>query len=509
MNQDFHYNATYLAAILAGYSAAESQIIAHAAQFVDDCIPPRMPNHPAFPQVPTCDSMDKLTKDAADLYPYTADDVKRARQIWSYFHFLPGNFEFKVPYQGVSEDSSILEGKWTFAGAAQDSFRLMCLPESELSKLMIDDLKKNAPGSPNALHMIGLRMHVLADTWAHTYFSGSPDWCVNDVKQSKGITEHNGGNWHAVNAVESLGDVFFPDNPSLYYYGMIMVPSARYTSPIYLGHGQLGHIPDYGYMRYQYHPVWKVQAKGDAQWQEKDNQLHFLQAFRQMVSAMKAVRTNVEFPQNADSTVLNANVEADIKNALSVRKIDQSGEWNKLIVKYAGSEPPAYNEKQWFDEFASSTVSNASNYYLFQKAAVDHYNLVEKFIEGKLPNLTSKPFVIKGQGNDVGALHDGLLKVSTPLQIFESGQVNNFHSGIIPGVDRIEVRKNHRSALDPYEYVIVVHGGCPKWKVDNHMTFTDRSGDTYNLRIVSSTTKEHTVKFNSVYPDLTKVTWDI
>ena len=37
MNIDFHYYATYLAAIIAGYSHEESSEIAHSAQFVDCC----------------------------------------------------------------------------------------------------------------------------------------------------------------------------------------------------------------------------------------------------------------------------------------------------------------------------------------------------------------------------------------------------------------------------------------------------------------------------------------
>ena len=37
MNMDFHYYGTYLAARIAGYAKAESNAIAYAAQFVDDC----------------------------------------------------------------------------------------------------------------------------------------------------------------------------------------------------------------------------------------------------------------------------------------------------------------------------------------------------------------------------------------------------------------------------------------------------------------------------------------
>ena len=33
------------------------------------------------------------------------------------------------------------------------------------------------------LPMVGMRMHVLADTWAHMYYIGMPAWFINDAKE--------------------------------------------------------------------------------------------------------------------------------------------------------------------------------------------------------------------------------------------------------------------------------------------------------------------------------------
>jgi hypothetical protein len=55
---------------------------------------------------------------------------------------------------------------------------LVCLPNSPLVREMINDLIAN---HRDDLHFIGLRMHVLADTWAHMYFAGIPAWYINDA----------------------------------------------------------------------------------------------------------------------------------------------------------------------------------------------------------------------------------------------------------------------------------------------------------------------------------------
>lgn len=57
---------------------------------------------------------------------------------------------------------------------------MLCLTNSPLVANMVNDLL-NHQDQPYLPHLIGVRMHVLADTWAHTYFAGTPSWCVNEA----------------------------------------------------------------------------------------------------------------------------------------------------------------------------------------------------------------------------------------------------------------------------------------------------------------------------------------
>ena len=84
MQIDFHYYATYCAAILAGYSHEESLTVCYSAQFVDCCTRTLLssiggPGHAATTQL-QLEMMDAKT----DLLGL--QDITR---IWDSFHFLP------------------------------------------------------------------------------------------------------------------------------------------------------------------------------------------------------------------------------------------------------------------------------------------------------------------------------------------------------------------------------------------------------------------------------------
>ena len=84
MNADFHYYATYCAAILSGYTHEESRVIAYSDCFVDSCSKTlleklKAPLAAATTQLPL-ELMDTQT-DISGL-----QDITR---IWASFHFLP------------------------------------------------------------------------------------------------------------------------------------------------------------------------------------------------------------------------------------------------------------------------------------------------------------------------------------------------------------------------------------------------------------------------------------
>ena len=84
MQIDFHHAVTYVAARLAGFSHEEADIIAYAAQYVDDATSDgavRFDNKAIYTRI----SSSHKTIDLQNLNP--VDDLL----VWMPFHFLPGN----------------------------------------------------------------------------------------------------------------------------------------------------------------------------------------------------------------------------------------------------------------------------------------------------------------------------------------------------------------------------------------------------------------------------------
>ena len=150
-------------------------------------------------------------------------------------------------------------GVWTHVVAPSDSELASLISQYGLDDAIIDDIKSPVY-TDNLLEMIGLRMHVIADTWAHSYFAGVPEWFLNEIDLAAGIEEFYDEEW---DPIQLGGDL---DDPLTYTYSSYPTTLPRYVSPFYLGHGKLGHIPDYGYIRYRYHPLWKNQLDNEASW---------------------------------------------------------------------------------------------------------------------------------------------------------------------------------------------------------------------------------------------------
>ena len=84
MQKDFHYYATYAAAIIAGYSHDESMEICYSAQFVDLCTRTYLKGINAPLSAATTQLQMELADARTDIIGL--QDITR---IWSAFHFLP------------------------------------------------------------------------------------------------------------------------------------------------------------------------------------------------------------------------------------------------------------------------------------------------------------------------------------------------------------------------------------------------------------------------------------
>ena len=166
MNIDFHYYATYLAAIIAGYSHEESSEIAYSAQFVDCCTRTFLISIKAPLSAATTQSQVELINARADLLGL--QDITR---IWSSFHFLPQDL--------------YAEKKWCTRGY-RNKYRLICGPNGDL---LVETVKL---AKSKSLESVGLAMHVLADTWAHRNFAEKGFVGIKDFKKLVDVATSGG-----------------------------------------------------------------------------------------------------------------------------------------------------------------------------------------------------------------------------------------------------------------------------------------------------------------------------
>jgi len=375
MNSDFHYYGTFVAACLAGYKQNEAKIIAYSAQFVDDCnsaILRNLKNTNTKP-IPTVHSLGELF-DYGRRIGMGENCDSELRNVWMAFHFLPGNFGFiKNVYQGV-ETSNKKYGirNWQYDKSQEELFQAMCEPNSETVKAMIHATRSDD------LHMIGVRMHVLADTWAHQYYVGTPSWFINGRHNEVTPIDEQGRlgasfKYSLTQRTDNLSDGIFSGTSE----------SDNSTAISYLGHGQIGSVPDYACLHYNLRPQWN----GDYVVEKNNTEDHF-QAFKQMVYALTCFKNNnpssFELFKYAD---LGTKAET-IKGILKTWNTDQTKSWKKYLESLTGiKEIEIYYPDKWTkandSKLLGCDVAPDPNYYKFQSACIEHLKFVQDFVKSK------------------------------------------------------------------------------------------------------------------------------
>jgi len=375
MNIDFHYYGTYVAACLAGYDPDRAQTIAQAAQYVDDSDEIMLKDSLGryyisdFTPIPTVQGLsDMVDKN----FRWSEGALKSISDIWVPFHFLPGNYG-NIPvtqtYTGPKKDRGTLF-KWTFDDESAKQFKMLCQPNSLLVKRMINDIVINHSDKDYLLPMVGMRMHVLADTWAHMYYIGMPAWFINDAKEEvykiEGTTK-TPVKWQRVWPWDDSTDIL---------HGETATPDAlAYNSVVYLGHGRMGHLPDYPYLKYQYTPEWSKDPV------VKDNCAYFLTAFKQLTKALSCIKNKIPFDIESYAD-LPADTEAVITEILTAKVNDQSEVWRNNIGRIKVNDVPLtppriYNKDLWLNIVKErKTPLESTDYYRFNFSALLHLNLV-------------------------------------------------------------------------------------------------------------------------------------
>ena len=347
MQKDFHYYATYAAAYLAGYSHEESMAICYSAQFVDECSRIYLKGIKAPLSAATTQLQAELADIRTDLLGL--QDITR---IWASFHFLPRDL-YRNPKVRCSR-------------AYRRKFRLICGPNGELAA----DTVRLAKGK--SLEAAGIAMHVIADTWAHQYFAGTPSLVINNVNEY----------FYEIICKDSVTEehkIKFNHNPAT----ADDLEKLDYTNSIYqssensvmnLGHGRAGHFPDYSFARYRYMPAW-----ADYNEVVKDNPADYTLAFAQMIYALKYLRGDTE-----DFEVDKYDMEAvepyrdEIRAILCKRQIDACADWKAFGEKLSGCDIDDFDVNRYRDEYISADEENKNDTVLgrFILAAMSQKSMV-------------------------------------------------------------------------------------------------------------------------------------
>lgn len=274
MNFSFHYYGTYCAAREAGFNSNDSWVIAHAAQFVDECSKELLKAHKKDGAFPTYHTEKELVNMNMGLF--NSPFPNEIPQVWTSFHFLPGNFteegHYRLPYRNK---------KFIDDTVQMELFKLTCLPYSYMSGKIVDAAKKEYVSNDNSdnkkLCYIGMVMHVLADTFAHEYFVGTPSEAINETSW---ITEFNKSEEIKPYGLSNIKSCEERSKPRYIYS-----PAFSSTSVGWLGHGRCGIFPDIPDRKYFYNPNWYPDAVCI-----KINPILHLCAFVQMTKAMKFIK---------------------------------------------------------------------------------------------------------------------------------------------------------------------------------------------------------------------------
>ncbi len=346
MQEDFHYYATYCAAYIAGYSHEESLDIAYSAQFVDVCSRTLLakikgPSDAATTQL-QLELMDAVT-DRVGL-----QDITR---IWSSFHFLPRNLN------AVKEKC---------INRYRNKYRLICGPNGDLVKKTVD----LAMGK--AVQSVGIAMHVLADTWAHSNFAGTPSLVINNTNylfyelfpKGDGYREQQIKFRHSTSVPDDLENSIYTNSLYQSYENSIMN----------LGHGRAGHLPDYSFVRYRYLPAW-----GEYEEIIKDNPRDYINAFTQMIHAMKCIRGE-KGPFETEVYDMEA-IEPwidRIKGIIEKRQLLASDDWKAFGEELSGQTIEDFVIDKYFDEYTSASDEEKDDTFIgkFTLGAMAHKGMV-------------------------------------------------------------------------------------------------------------------------------------
>ncbi len=302
MDSDFHYYGTGTAALQAGFNNTEATTIANVAQYVDWFDSDywsywRMVDHWG---IPVKDSNGKQYRYEYPQLSVQKIDWKMAvdydKNIWNAFHFPPGNLPYAGPSSGWQKNFQLHHVVRNTNLSTADANKL-CRPFSQFALDMINDTvskyrlirNKSGPelaaiisnwvaprvrcpvtdGAKLALYLLGVRMHILSDTWAHQDFTGEGNYNINGAgRQNYVFAKDAQGNYQQTTWTGTIWALHDDTDCAA-------APNTG-TDNTAAGHGQMGHYPDYSWLTFKYPAAWL--PKG-TEYLERENPGQYNQAW--------------------------------------------------------------------------------------------------------------------------------------------------------------------------------------------------------------------------------------
>lgn len=430
MNDDFHYYATYYAAMLTKqFSEEQAKEIAWAAIMVDRLTMKKAAKYKAILGnnfIVTAQTPGEIFKHDTKIAnnKFDCEQARGTRAIWVPFHFLPGHLDDEksakvlIPQktEGFEDKVDISNYNKEYINAC---LKLRCgkpagygNPINNTVEEMLGYFRKayaKAKENSNeheALCAVGICMHVLADTFAHDDFSGVPCYAVNKVCLAAFK------NWE-----------YFPTT------GEKTLKDLRWTevnSVAWLGHGQMWHAPDYDFLRYEYIPRYALSCNTATLCEKPDikerfNPDIFCNAFIEMYNALLYICGKDERYYRPSTNNVILEKAKDVKKILILLPDEEMD--TDAIVKFKGRkwveflediEKENYKpdkliiEKDVEKGAKDPLIENPARLLAFSKQAKLYRNFMlsklDEILDRIYPNKT-KPFSFTMEYNDEKWLH--------------------------------------------------------------------------------------------------------
>jgi predicted transcriptional regulator len=350
MQEDMHYYGTYAMARAAGLEVKHAQVVAYAAQYVDDSTANESEVHDdggMFQTIATAHTNAQAIHNAAV-------DHAEQRRVWVPFHFFPGN-----------------KGKTL-------SEKLRCVKDSGLAQEMVGNHIRHAISVKDeyGLTLMGIMAHVYADTFAHYGFSG-----VSSRNNKVGSSSFELDVKDKKTKAYIMGK--FSKFLTKYTPGFIMknfrsfASKGASTATGALGHGAVGTYPDRPFLKWRF--TFKKNNR-DSDW--RDNPSTYLQACKKLHKAFSdyAVKTGT-----SKNPVAFGSIKEKIKSILCLEKAKEERieAWIEAIdsgdlFKKEDREALFYSKHDWeqqkddFEDLENANEMIQKEVYQFHQAAIYH-----------------------------------------------------------------------------------------------------------------------------------------